>query len=150
MEITMSDGLDIKGIDKAELLAGLYNRSKPLGLGFLQATPSDMTAEQARGIIKEQGLDFDYLNGGVMNVNLARGTLYAGGFDRDNGKGAAQSVVEAIRTGQAAPKNTESLAGGLEKVIAGAKPTTSTQAGHVTVFSVGINPELVRALEARR
>src|SRR5271166_1252037 len=75
MEITMSDGLDIKGIDKAELLAGLYNRSKPLGLGFLQATPSDMTAEQARGIIKEQGLDFDYLNGGVMNVNLARGTV---------------------------------------------------------------------------
>ena len=59
-------------------------------------------------------------------------------------------MVEAIRTGQAAPKNTESLAGGLEKVIAGAKPTTSTQAGHVTVFSVGINPELVRALEARR
>ena len=45
METTMSNELDIKGIDKAELLAGLYNRSKPLGLGFLQASAGDVTGE---------------------------------------------------------------------------------------------------------
>ena len=110
-----------------------------------------MTVEQARGVIKQQGLGFDYLNGRVMKVNLAGDTLNPWGFDRDVGKGAAQSVVEAIRTGQASPKNTESLAGGLEKVIASAQPTTVTEAGRVATFNLGINePAVLRALEARR
>jgi len=35
----MAEGIDIKGMDKAELLAGLYNNSKPLGLGFCRLIP---------------------------------------------------------------------------------------------------------------
>ena len=30
--------VDIKGLNKAEVLAALYNNSKPLGLGFLHFT----------------------------------------------------------------------------------------------------------------
>jgi hypothetical protein len=31
--------IDISKLDKAAVLAALYNNSKPQGLGFLQATP---------------------------------------------------------------------------------------------------------------
>jgi hypothetical protein len=142
--------LDIGGLDKAELLAGLYNRSRPLSLGFLEATREDMTVDQARKIIQQQGHRFDYLNGRVMKINLGGDTLNPWGFDRDNGAGATQSVVQAIRAGQQPPTNTASLAGELEKTIARAKPSTVTKQGAVTHCDVGIGAELVRALEARR
>lgn len=142
--------LDIGGLDKAKLLAGLYNRSKPLGLGFLEATPDGMTVYQARKIIQQQGHRFDYLNGRVMKIDLRGDTLNPRGFDRDNGAGATQSVVQAIRAGQQPPANTASLAGELENTIARAKPSTVTKQGAGTQCDVGIGAELVRALEARR
>jgi hypothetical protein len=147
--LEMSD-LDISGLDKAELLAGLYNRSKPLGLGFLEATQEDMTVDEARRIIQQQGPRFDYLNGRVMKIDLGGDTLNPRGFDRDNGAGATQSVVQAIRVGQQPPANRASLAGELEKTIACAKPSTVTKQGAVARCDVGIGAELVRALEARR
>jgi hypothetical protein len=41
----MSNKIDIRGIDKAELLTALYNRSKPLALGFLDATQNDTAVD---------------------------------------------------------------------------------------------------------
>jgi hypothetical protein len=49
----MSNKIDIRGVDKAELLAALYNRSRPLALGFLHATQNDMSVYQAFKVIKE-------------------------------------------------------------------------------------------------
>ena len=40
-----NEKIDISGLDKADVLAALYNNSRPLGLGFLHATPEDMTHE---------------------------------------------------------------------------------------------------------
>ena len=139
----MSD-LDIGGLDKAELLSGLYNRSKPLGLGFLEATRENMTVGQARKIIQQQGHRFDYLNGRAMKIDLGGETLNPWGFDHDNGAGATQSVVGAIRVGQQPPANRASLAGELENTIARAKPSTITKQGAVAQCDVGIGAELVR------
>ena len=92
--------IDIKGKDKATLLAALYNNSIPRGLGMLHFEDKDMTVDEARDIIDSRDemfkYDFDYLKGRVMKVNLSgdefRGDLY----DRDNGQGSAQRVVDSI------------------------------------------------------
>lgn len=40
--------VNVKDLDKEELLLTLYNHAKPLGMGFLQAKKGLMTKEEAR------------------------------------------------------------------------------------------------------
>lgn len=92
--------IDIRGLDKAELLAGLFNASKPQGLGFLaQGRNSAMTVDDAREVLRMAGDRpyFDYLRGRVMKVDLSGDSLEPRMYDRDNGEGAALKVVGTIR-----------------------------------------------------
>lgn len=96
--------IDIKGIDKAELLAALYNGARPQGMGFLQARPGDMTVDEARTLLDRvlrngEGW-FDYVLGRPIKVGfkgdmLLRADLY----DRDapGGAGSVQSIVDELR-----------------------------------------------------
>lgn len=89
--------VDIKGLGKAEVLAALYNNSKPQGLGFLHFDPPKMTVEEAEEILK-QTTDFDYLKGRVMKVDLSSDDGFEEWlYDRDNGNGAAQRVIDELR-----------------------------------------------------
>ena len=89
--------VDIKGLNKADVLAALYNNSKPQGLGFLQFDPKPMNVDEAEILLKKTTV-FDYLKGRVMKVNLS----FDDGFeewlyDRDNGYGSAQRVINDLR-----------------------------------------------------
>ena len=88
--------LNISGINKADLLAALYNNSRTQGLGFLSARPGDMTRDEAAAMLA-CSQRFDYLYGRVMKVDLSTGELDPRLYDRDLGQGAAQRVVEALR-----------------------------------------------------
>ncbi len=89
--------VDIKGLNKAEVLAALYNNSKPQGLGFLHFDAKDMTVAEAEEILK-QTTDFDYLKGRVMKVNLSSDDSFEEWlYDRDNGNGAAEKVISGLR-----------------------------------------------------
>ncbi len=44
--------INIKGIDKAALLAGLYNGSRPMGMGFLRSKSGEISIEEARELTK--------------------------------------------------------------------------------------------------
>lgn len=88
--------INIKGLDKAELLVELYNHSHQQGLGLLQRA-KNLTVEEAREMLK-QTTYFDYLYGKVMKVDLSNDEeLNEFLYDRDNGQGAAQAVVDEIR-----------------------------------------------------
>ena len=90
--------IDISNIDKAELLAGLFNASKPLGLGFLAKGHNiKMSIDSAREILKDSNGYFDYLQGRVMKVDISGDNLDPYLYDRDNGSGAALQVVESVR-----------------------------------------------------
>lgn len=88
--------IDLKGLDKAAVLAALYNASKPQGMGFLHYDPTPMTVEQAQELL-ERTTDFDYLMGRVMKINLGGDTLNTWGYDRDNGEGAAAKAIESLQ-----------------------------------------------------
>ncbi len=141
--------IDIKGLDKAELLAALYNNSKPLGLGFLSADAKPMTKEQAQQQYGDGS--YDYLNGRVMKIRISGDTMDPWGYDRDNGEGAAAKAVEAVRKGQtSAPDNTKKFGAALNEFIADARGTTSRSEGNVTTLDLGIEPDLLQALKQAR
>jgi hypothetical protein len=104
----MKDGeVDISGINKAELLAALFNGSQQQGMGFFQvAGAREMSVEQAREIIAKHPepdrLYFDYLHGRVMKVGIGGDVLGTRLYDRDLGQGAAERVVARLRQQQAA------------------------------------------------
>lgn len=104
--------VNIRGLDRAAVLAALYNRSRPMGMGVFQARPGDMTLEQAREAMqigddharafetaKSRGLwYFDYLYGRPLKINLTEDDLRVDLYDRDNGgPGSAARIIENLR-----------------------------------------------------
>jgi len=100
--------IDIKGIDKADLLAALYNNASPLGMGFLQAR-GQMSREGAVKLMEtgddtsrmfpgtKRHMYFDYVYGRPLKVNLAGDELETSLYNRDWGKDAAEQIVESLR-----------------------------------------------------
>lgn len=92
----MADQINLKGMDKAAVLAALYNAAKPQGMGFLHYDPEPMSVDEARELLDGGNLDFDYLKGRVMKVDLSGDILDPQWYDRDNGGGAAQGAIESL------------------------------------------------------
>jgi len=91
--------IDISKLNKADVLAALYNNSRPLGLGILHSEEKDMTREEAEELLKTQTY-FDYLKGRVMKVELSGNEFDPYMYDRDNGEGAAQRVITELEKQQ--------------------------------------------------
>lgn len=111
--------VDISGVDKAQLLAALFNRSQPMGMGWLQAAagPERMTTEDAQKLIdkaqagsrsddhgrnfnldSDGDLYFDYLFGRPLKVDLSGDEVEPWGYDRDNGgPGTFSDIVDEVR-----------------------------------------------------
>jgi hypothetical protein len=87
--------INIKGANKAAVLAALYNNSRPQGMGFMHAKAEPMTEKMAAKLL-EQDTYFDYLQGRVMKVDLSGDTLEERLYDRDNGQGAAYEAVKGL------------------------------------------------------
>jgi len=92
--------MNIAGLDKAEVLAALYNGSRQQGMGFLQTRGAEgMTVEQAREELANNEQQYlDYLHGRVMKISLRGDELDTLLYNRDNGQGAAEAVIEALRS----------------------------------------------------
>ena len=89
--------INIEGLNKAEVLAGLYNNSKIQGMGFLQAKDEIMSKDEALELLKERTY-FDYLYGKVMKVDLFSDKEFnEWGYDRDNGQGSSKRVIDSLR-----------------------------------------------------
>ena len=99
--------VNIKGMDKAEVLLALWQASQMQGMSFLGFLASgELTLEQAQKEVQERkhtrfdGTDsiyFDYLNGKVMKVDLGQDEFDPRLYDRDNGEGAAQRAIDNLK-----------------------------------------------------
>lgn len=85
--------IDLTNKNKAEVLARLYNASKPQGLGILHYEESRMTIEEAQNLLDSGQTYFDYLKGRVMKIDLSGDTLDPRLYDRDNGQGSADFAL---------------------------------------------------------
>ncbi|NCU33445.1 MAG: hypothetical protein EOM23_11085 [Candidatus Moranbacteria bacterium] len=93
--------IDLKGMDKAMVLAALYNASIPDGEGFFYYDPIPMTVEEAREALSTR-TKFDYISGRSILVDLSGDTLNTESYDFCNGNEgdeAQKAIDSAIRTG---------------------------------------------------
>ena len=91
--------ISIEGLNKADVLAALYNSARPQSMGFLHYTPELMTTAKAAEILATGQTYFDYLGGRVMKVDLGSDELREGLYDRDNGAGAAAKAIAGLTAG---------------------------------------------------
>lgn len=90
--------MKIEGLNKAEVLAALYNNAKVQGMGFLQADNKQMTTEEAKTILDESDDKyFDYLKVRVMKIRIAGDEIDTRLYNRDNGDGAAERVIGKLQ-----------------------------------------------------
>ncbi len=89
--------VNIAGLSKGVVLQALFNASKHQGLGFLQVEGAKpMTLDDANDITAND-LYFDYCRGRVLKVDISGDEFEARSYDRDNGNGAAERAIAAIR-----------------------------------------------------
>ena len=97
--------IDIKGLDKVEVLRALYMGTRPLGLGILHDRPTGLTREEAKAAIEacarpDGSVRLDYVAGRPIKVTFLGDTIDSPArFDRDAGAGACQAAVDAVRSG---------------------------------------------------
>lgn len=113
--------VSIKGLEKAAVLAALYNRATTENARLLQYDPASMTVEQARKILcsfervtkkilfweievkpADKYIYFDYLKGRSMKVDLSNNEEFdAGQYDLYNREGAnregAEDAIKSLR-----------------------------------------------------
>lgn len=98
--------VNIKGLNKAEVLKTLFNNSKTIGYNaqMIEAglidKAKEMTTDEAQAILDKMGKEkyFDYLNGKVMKLDLTSNEEFnEWGYDRDNGEGSALKAINSLR-----------------------------------------------------
>ena len=119
----MSDSVDIAGLEKAAVLAVLYNAAAPHRMGFLQYDPAPLCVHEAEEVLARRDPDdqmmvqarrmgltpehpgwtwachcFYYLNGRALPVDISGNTLDASAYDTKHGMGAALHAIEILRT----------------------------------------------------
>lgn len=88
--------ISIKGLNKAEVLKALYDRSHIQGYGFLQAVPDSVVTVEHCEELLERTTYFDYLYGRVLKVDLSGDEFDESLYDRDCGHGAAARAVRSV------------------------------------------------------
>lgn len=89
--------VSITGLDRAEVLAALFNASRQQGMGFIHREgQSQMSVSQAREELRNRSR-FDYLRGRVMKIDLGEEPMFTAMYDRDNGSGAAERIINGLR-----------------------------------------------------
>lgn len=94
--------VNIKGLDKAEVLYALWRHSHVQGLSFMGLSPEGFTLQKAHELIKERQeknarLYFDYVEGHVIKCDLSRDSFDEFLYDRDCGSGAAENAINELR-----------------------------------------------------
>jgi hypothetical protein len=76
-------------------------------MGKLQATEEPLSEEVAAKELEDREGYIDYLFGRVMKVNLSKDTFNSRLYDRDNGAGAEQNAIDALKLEIASKKQTD-------------------------------------------
>lgn len=96
--------VNIAGLDKADLLMRAFNASKQQDMSMMdQRGRQDMTIKQAREIANQGPMNYDYLYGRVLKIDLTHDDVGTWAYNRDVGPGAFEKIVADMRAGKSAP-----------------------------------------------
>lgn len=90
--------INIKGLDKAEVILALWNGSHTQGMSIIGVETFHPTISDAREWIEHNpSMDFNYLNGRVIKCDISQDEFDPRLYDRDCGDGAAAAAIDKIR-----------------------------------------------------
>jgi len=90
--------MNISGMDKARVLMTLYNGSKQQGFGLYNLHGKKaMTLDEAQYIIDNYGMNYEYLNGRIMKIDISGDEVHTSAYNRDVGEGAAERLIEELK-----------------------------------------------------
>lgn len=93
--------VDIKGLNKADVLMALYEASHYQGMSFLGMQKvfvhSDAVKLIDRCIENDTRLRFDYVNGRIIKCDITDDMFDPTFFDRDCGEGAAADAIKKLK-----------------------------------------------------
>ena len=87
----------IGDLDKAAVLAWLFNCAHPFGMGFYHYQARDMAPDEAQKILDSGQTYFDYYEGRLMKVDLKGDEIRSYLWDQDYGDGSLQRAVDRLR-----------------------------------------------------
>ncbi|KAL6232430.1 hypothetical protein BDW75DRAFT_242958 [Aspergillus navahoensis] len=94
----MSSKVYIGDLNKEDLIAALWSRSKPAAFFAMSGLPAPpFNKEDALRQAEQLNWCFDYLQGRVIKSDLSGEEADPWGYDRDNGAGAFREAVEGVR-----------------------------------------------------
>ncbi|MBP7252154.1 MAG: hypothetical protein KBA75_01565 [Alphaproteobacteria bacterium] len=102
--------IDISGINKADLLVGLYNASAPVGYGFLaKGSDKPLTYRAARKEIASRKTDgtlhIDVLRGRPIKAAIGGDKLDPWLYDRENGLEKGLDAVISVKVNSLRPQS---------------------------------------------
>lgn len=106
--------ISIVGLNKADVLAALYNGASPRQAGFRNYDPKPMTREEAEKFLPHPVVDggfVDYLKGRPLKIWFQEDeTIEAVCYDGANGAGLAKEIIDGLKaTGQTYHLATQAL-----------------------------------------
>ena len=87
--------VSIEGIDKVALVQALYAGAKCQGMGVFVFRAGPLDQEEAEDLADAPHLD--YVRGRVMKCSVSCNTMRTDLYNRDNGPGAAEQIIDALR-----------------------------------------------------
>lgn len=89
--------INIRGVDKADILAALYNGAHGGLAGGFSYLQREMTPQQAKLLIEKQtNLYFDYVDNRPLKIDLSGDVIDATLYDHYNGGCAAQRALSHL------------------------------------------------------
>jgi hypothetical protein len=91
--------ISIQGLNKAKVLAALYNHAKSGGMGAIEYDPKHIMTEEEAVTILQKDTEFQWLKGRIMKINMSSDKeIDPWRYDRDNGgDGTAAKIIDALR-----------------------------------------------------
>lgn len=88
--------IDITGLDRAKIIQALYSGAKAQGMSFIHYENKPLDYNEAESLIDRS---IDYLKGRVMKVKISSQSNEFDErlFDRDNGQGCANTLINDLR-----------------------------------------------------
>lgn len=102
VECQVGTKINVAGLDKAELLAALYNATYATGLGILDDMGRDITVEEARADLSQlasegRPLLLDNYRGRTFRMSFDSNLIDSSHYDSIAGQGIAAEVVANLR-----------------------------------------------------
>lgn len=87
--------VNIEGINKVTLVQALYAGAKCQGMGQFAFVAGPLPQKEAE--VCAEAMHLDYVKGRIMKCSVASDTMRTALYNRDNGEGAAERIIDTVR-----------------------------------------------------